>query len=282
MDANPLTRQVFAWGVREGVRALEAGRRSWPAELLLFGALARPPGLLAGEVGRHRRCRPRARHLQVLPRHGRAAAPALRPDRALGRLHAPGREGDRLRQLRRCSSPTARSGSKHRTSRASARSSPAMPACSKATSATRRRSRETLTEDGWMRTGDAGYFDAKGRLVVIDRVKDIATHQPCRALLAPVHREQAQVLALTSASAWCWATTGPGSPPSCASATRWWRNGPKAAGSASPPTRTSPPTPRSASCWQARSRRSTPACPKASASAASCCSTRSSTPTTAS
>jgi long-chain acyl-CoA synthetase len=29
--------------------------------------------------------------------------------------------------------------------------------------------------DGWMHTGDAGYFDAKGHLVVIDRIKDIAT-----------------------------------------------------------------------------------------------------------
>ncbi|MFQ3622003.1 MAG: AMP-binding protein, partial [Acetobacteraceae bacterium] len=28
---------------------------------------------------------------------------------------------------------------------------------------------------GWMHTGDAGYFDAKGQLVVIDRIKDIAT-----------------------------------------------------------------------------------------------------------
>jgi long-chain acyl-CoA synthetase len=29
--------------------------------------------------------------------------------------------------------------------------------------------------DGWLHTGDAGYFNAKGHLVVIDRVKDIAT-----------------------------------------------------------------------------------------------------------
>jgi long-chain acyl-CoA synthetase len=29
--------------------------------------------------------------------------------------------------------------------------------------------------DGWMHTGDAGFFDKKGHLVVIDRVKDIAT-----------------------------------------------------------------------------------------------------------
>lgn len=29
--------------------------------------------------------------------------------------------------------------------------------------------------DGWMHTGDAGYFDKRGHLVVIDRIKDIAT-----------------------------------------------------------------------------------------------------------
>lgn len=29
--------------------------------------------------------------------------------------------------------------------------------------------------DGWMYTGDAGYFDKKGHLVIIDRIKDIAT-----------------------------------------------------------------------------------------------------------
>lgn len=35
--------------------------------------------------------------------------------------------------------------------------------------------RETLTEDGWMMTGDAGFLDDRGRLTVIDRVKDLAT-----------------------------------------------------------------------------------------------------------
>jgi len=33
---------------------------------------------------------------------------------------------------------------------------------------------EADMRDGWMHTGDAGYFDAAGRLVVIDRIKDIA------------------------------------------------------------------------------------------------------------
>ncbi|MGI9492981.1 MAG: AMP-binding protein [Geminicoccaceae bacterium] len=36
-------------------------------------------------------------------------------------------------------------------------------------------SKETLTDDGWMLTGDAGFLDDKGRLTVIDRVKDLAT-----------------------------------------------------------------------------------------------------------
>jgi long-chain acyl-CoA synthetase len=35
--------------------------------------------------------------------------------------------------------------------------------------------RKAMTEDGWLKTGDAGYLDAKGRLVVTDRVRDIAT-----------------------------------------------------------------------------------------------------------
>ena len=36
-------------------------------------------------------------------------------------------------------------------------------------------SRATMTADGWMRTGDAGYLDKKRRLVVLDRVNDMAT-----------------------------------------------------------------------------------------------------------
>lgn len=34
---------------------------------------------------------------------------------------------------------------------------------------------ESLDAEGWMYTGDAGYFDDKGHLVVIDRVRDLAT-----------------------------------------------------------------------------------------------------------
>jgi long-chain acyl-CoA synthetase len=33
--------------------------------------------------------------------------------------------------------------------------------------------RDALTEDGWYRTGDAGYVDERGHLVIIDRTKDV-------------------------------------------------------------------------------------------------------------
>ncbi|MDP2373054.1 AMP-binding protein [Reyranella sp.] len=33
--------------------------------------------------------------------------------------------------------------------------------------------RETMTPDGWLKTGDAGFFDKQGHLVIIDRAKDV-------------------------------------------------------------------------------------------------------------
>ena len=33
--------------------------------------------------------------------------------------------------------------------------------------------RETLTDDGWLRTGDAGFVDPQGHVVIIDRAKDV-------------------------------------------------------------------------------------------------------------
>jgi long-chain acyl-CoA synthetase len=33
--------------------------------------------------------------------------------------------------------------------------------------------RDTITEDGWFRTGDAGFIDRRGHLVIVDRAKDV-------------------------------------------------------------------------------------------------------------
>jgi long-chain acyl-CoA synthetase len=33
--------------------------------------------------------------------------------------------------------------------------------------------RETMTEDGWLRSGDSGFVDRRGHLVIVDRAKDV-------------------------------------------------------------------------------------------------------------
>ena len=49
----------------------------------------------------------------------------------------------------------------------------ARPACSWATTSRTTPRATTLTADGWLRTGDAGFFDKRGHLVIIDRAKDV-------------------------------------------------------------------------------------------------------------
>ena len=90
MDANAPSRWLFERGFAVARRAIERGGRSALADLLLMQALKDRLGFSRVQLGGHGRRGTRARHLQVLPGHGHAAAPALRPDRAVRRLHAAG------------------------------------------------------------------------------------------------------------------------------------------------------------------------------------------------
>jgi long-chain acyl-CoA synthetase len=48
--------------------------------------------------------------------------------------------------------------------------------------------REALSEDGWLRTGDAGFLDARGQLVIVDRARDVGKLEDGTAL-APQYLE---------------------------------------------------------------------------------------------
>ena len=56
--------------------------------------------------------------------------------------------------------------------------------------------REVIDPEGWFHTGDAGFLDPRGHLVIIDRAKDVGALADGTPVRAPVHREQAQVQSL--------------------------------------------------------------------------------------
>ena len=184
MDASPLKRRMFELGMKLGLAALDEGR-----------ALARRPTCCCSA-----RCATGSGFTNL--RSAATGGAALGPDtfrffQAMGvplrqlygqtellgayTLHRARRGGFRhgRRRLRRRDRDAHR---RRRTRTASARSSPAIPTCSPATSAMPDATADL--RDGWLHTGDAGYFDKAGHLVVIDRIKDIATTSARRPLLA--------------------------------------------------------------------------------------------------
>ena len=54
--------------------------------------------------------------------------------------------------------------------------------------------KETKTPDGWVHTGDAGFFDQRGHLKIIDRAKDVGRLNNGGAVRTEVPREPHQVL----------------------------------------------------------------------------------------
>ena len=129
--------------------------------------------------------------------------------------------------------------------------------------------RKTMTADGWLRTGDAGYLDAKGRLVVTDRIRDIAT-TATGIRFSPQFIENK--LKFSPYIGEC-VVLGNGRPAVTAilcvrySMVAKWAEAP---GWPSPPTPTSRPGRRSTTCSPGRSTRSTAPCRRPSGSPGSC------------
>ena len=53
--------------------------------------------------------------------------------------------------------------------------------------------RDAITADGWLKTGDAGLVDPRGQLAIIDRAKDVGKLADGHAVRAAGHRDQAQI-----------------------------------------------------------------------------------------
>ncbi len=172
MDASPLKRRAYELGMRHGLAALDQGRRSPLAEQLLFRALRDRLGFT---------------NLRSAATGGAALGPdTFRFFRAMG---VP------LRQLYG-QTETLGAYTVHRADEVDQETvgvafNPAIETRIEHPDpnglgeiVTRHPNMFTgyfgMPEnpdlrDGWLHTGDAGYFDAKGHLVVIDRIKDMAT-----------------------------------------------------------------------------------------------------------
>ena len=173
MDAGRLTRALFAWAVRVGTKALERGGRHPLADALVFSAL-----------------RDRLGFARV--KSAATGGAALGPDtfkfflamgvplkQLYGQTEAAGAYTLQIHKDIDCDSSGVpfddtevkivdpdENGVGEIVTR--------HPGMFKGYFGNDAATRETLTADGWLLTGDAGFLDAKGRLTVIDRVKDIA------------------------------------------------------------------------------------------------------------
>ena len=174
MDSTPLKQRLYDFGMKRGLAALERGRRSTLAEALLFRALRDRLGfsrLKSAATGGAALGPDTFRFFQAM---GVPLRQLYGQTELLGAytIHAAedvdfntvGVPFDKTVEVRIDNPDAAGVGeivTRH----------PNMFAgYFKNEEATRADLR-----DGWMHTGDAGYFDQKGHLVVIDRIKDIAT-----------------------------------------------------------------------------------------------------------
>ncbi len=176
MDANPLNQWIFDVAYKMGYEGLERGRRSWLAELLLFGALKDRLGfsrLKSASTGGSALGPDTFRFFlamgvplkQLYGQTETGGAYTIQSDGEVDfdssgkpfpgsqvRIHDPDEQGMGEIQAK-------------------------TPGMFKGYFRNEEATREAFTEDGFLRTGDAGYFDDKGRLVVVDRLKDLARTQ---------------------------------------------------------------------------------------------------------
>ena len=173
MDAGPMTRRLFDWAVAGGTRAVERGTRHGLADLLVFSALRDRLGFS---------------RLKSAATGGAALGPdtfrffvamGVPLKQLYGQTEAAGAytlqvgpevdcdtsgvpfDDTEIRVVDPDENGVGEIATRH-------------PGLFKGYFGNETAMAGTLDEAGWLRTGDAGFLDGKGRLTVIDRVKDIA------------------------------------------------------------------------------------------------------------
>jgi long-chain acyl-CoA synthetase len=174
LDANPVNRKIFDLGVKRGIAALNAGKRSRWADWLLFGALRDRLGfarLRSAATGGSALGPDTFRFFlamgvplrQLYGQTEAAGAYTIQPGGELD-FDSSGKPFDNTEV--RIQEPDA-NGVGHIVTR--------HPNMFKGYFRQPEETAQNMTADGWFLTGDAGYLDERGRLIVIDRVRDLAT-----------------------------------------------------------------------------------------------------------
>jgi long-chain acyl-CoA synthetase len=174
LDANPLNRKLFDLGVRRGIAALEAGRRSKLADWLLFGALRDRLGfarLRSAATGGSALGPDTFRFFLAMgvplrQLYGQTEAAGAYTIQRGGEIDFDSSGAPFDNTEIRIAEPDA-SGVGHIVTR--------HPNLFKGYFKAPEETAAAMTADGWFLTGDAGYLDERGRLVVIDRVNDLST-----------------------------------------------------------------------------------------------------------
>jgi long-chain acyl-CoA synthetase len=174
LDANPLSRKIFDLGVKRGLAALNAGQRSRLADWLLFGALRDRLGfarLRSAATGGSALGPDTFRFFLAMgvplrQLYGQTEAAGAYTIQGGGEIDfdSSGKPFDNTEI--RIQNPDA-NGVGHIVTR--------HPNMFKGYFRQPEETKRNMTADGWFLTGDAGYLDDRGRLVVIDRVHDLAT-----------------------------------------------------------------------------------------------------------
>jgi long-chain acyl-CoA synthetase len=174
LDANPLNRKIFDLAVRRGIAALKAGRRSRWADWLLFGALRDRLGfarLRSAATGGSALGSDTFRFFLAMgvplrQLYGQTEAGGAYTIQEGGGIDfdSSGKPFDNTKV--RIQEPDA-NGVGHIVTH--------HPNLFKGYFRQPEETARSVTEDGWFLTGDAGYLDRRGRLIVIDRVRDLAT-----------------------------------------------------------------------------------------------------------